>query len=364
MEEGIPVTARVPLFSPEQHLSLELKPPIRVCVTGAAGQIAYSLLPQIASGRMFGPKVPVILHLLDIPASMDMLRGVVMELEDCSFPLLQSIKPTCDVQEALANVDAAILVGAFPRKEGMMRKDLIFSNGRIFKEQGRALNKYASPRTKVLVVGNPANTNCYICRKYAPNIPAENFSALTRLDQNRAKIQCALKLHVPIQRVMNVIVWGNHSSTMYPDLTHASVLLDDDPARLNRVKLLEMLQDKDWILGSFEPIVQNRGAEIIKARKLSSAMSAASAICDHMRDWWYGTREGEWVSMAIPSDGSYNVPEGIVFSFPVSIDKDGNWKIVQGLDIDPESLTKIKISLEELVQEKETVDNLLLTEQN
>lgn len=316
--------------------------PVRVCVTGAAGQIAYSLLPNIASGRMLGPDTPIILHLLEVSVAQHALRGVVMELEDGAYPLLRQIVTTTDPAVAFKDVDIAILVGAFPRKQGMERKELLEKNAGIFKEQGAAIDQYASRNVKVLVVGNPANTNCLICKHYAPSIPAENFSALTRLDHNRAKAQIAMRLNLPVTQVKNVIIWGNHSSTQYPDVSHGSAA--------GKV-IREAIQDDTYLNGEFIKTVQVRGAAIIEARKLSSAMSAAQAIIDHINNWVLGTPEGEWVSMAVPSDGSYGIEPGLIYSYPVTC-KGGKYTIVQGLSIDDFSRQKMDITKQELVEER------------
>lgn len=317
--------------------------PVRVCVTGAAGQIAYSLLPNIASGRMLGDNTPVILHLLEVPMAQDALRGVVMELEDGAYPLLRQVITTTDPAVAFKDVDIAILVGAFPRKQGMERKELLEKNAGIFKEQGAAIDKFASRNVKVLVVGNPANTNCLICKHYAPSIPAENFSALTRLDHNRAKAQVAMRLGLPVAEVKNVIIWGNHSSTQYPDVNHGSAA--------GKV-IREAVADDAYLNGEFIKTVQVRGAAIIEARKLSSAMSAAQAIVDHVNNWVLGTPEGEWVSMAVASDGSYGIEQGLIYSYPVTC-KDGKYTIVQGLSIDDFSRQKMDITKQELIEERQ-----------
>ncbi|EEB12070.1 malate dehydrogenase, putative [Pediculus humanus corporis] len=322
--------------------------PIRVVVTGAAGQIAYSLLYQIAHGDVFGPNQPLILHLLDIPPMMGVLEGVVMELTDCALPLLYEIVPTADPGVAFKDVDAAFLVGAMPRKEGMERKDLLSANVKIFKIQGEALDKFAKKTVKVLVVGNPANTNALICSKFAPSIPKENFSAMTRLDQNRASAQIALKLGVPISNVKNVIVWGNHSSTQYPDVFHATVHKQGS----NPVPVYDAVNDTKWLQENFVTTIQKRGAAVISARKMSSAMSAAKAAGDHMKDIWHGTQPGCWVSMGVVSDGSYGIPKDIVFSFPVTIENK-NWKIVQGLNLDGFSKGKLELTAKELLEERQ-----------
>ncbi|XP_030768187.1 malate dehydrogenase, cytoplasmic [Sitophilus oryzae] len=261
--------------------------PLRVVITGAAGQIAYSLLYMVAKGDVFGPNQPIILHLLDIPFMMGVLEGVVMELSDCALPLLHGVIPTDDPNVAFKDVSAAFLVGAMPRKQGMERKDLLGANVKIFKVQGEALDKYAKKDVKVLVVGNPANTNALICSRYAPSIPKENFTAMTRLDQNRAQAQIASRVGVPVQQVSNVIIWGNHSSTQFPDAAHATVSIDG-----KSIPVPEAVKDCDWLGSVFVETVQKRGAAVIAARKMSSAMSAAKAASDHMRDWFLGTAPG------------------------------------------------------------------------
>uniref|UniRef100_A0A2A4K5R7 Malate dehydrogenase n=4 Tax=Noctuidae TaxID=7100 RepID=A0A2A4K5R7_HELVI len=320
--------------------------PIRVVVTGAAGQIAYSLLYQIASGAVFGPNQPVYLHLLDIAPMMGVLEGVVMELADCALPLLAGVMPTAKPEEAFKDVVAAFLVGAMPRKEGMERKDLLAANVRIFKEQGQALDKVARKDVKVLVVGNPANTNALICSKYAPSIPKENFTAMTRLDQNRAQSQLAAKIGVPVQNVKNVIIWGNHSSTQFPDASNAIVTVGGAqkpvPAAIN---------DDAYLKSAFVTTVQKRGAAVIAARKMSSALSAAKAASDHMRDWFLGSGD-RWVSMGVVSDGSYGTPRDVVFSFPVTT-ANGKWKIVQGLTINDFARQMLDATGKELAEEKQ-----------
>jgi len=325
--------------------------PLRVLITGAAGQIAYSLLYSIAKGDVFGANQPIALHLLDIEVMDNVLKGVVMELQDCALPLLTEVVATYEYPKAFKDIDVAILVGAMPRREGMERKDLLKANVRIFKGQGEAMEQYAKKTVKVLVVGNPANTNCFICKKYAPSIPPENFTCLTRLDQNRAQSQVAQKLReqnifVSSLDVSNVTIWGNHSSTQYPDVNHGVVNIQG-----KTVSVRDAIKDDNWINTSFVEIVQKRGAAVIAARKLSSAMSAAKAICDHMRDWWTGTAPGQWVSMGVMSDGSYGIEKGLVFSFPVNI-SGGKWSIVQGLSLNDESKAKIGITSNELVEEK------------
>uniref|UniRef100_A0A8C4LG27 Malate dehydrogenase n=1 Tax=Equus asinus TaxID=9793 RepID=A0A8C4LG27_EQUAS len=345
--------------------------PIRVLVTGAAGQIAYSLLYSIGNGSVFGKDQPIILVLLDITPMMGVLDGVLMELQDCALPLLKVLEPgktemkepadwvsdviaTDKEDVAFKDLDVAILVGSMPRRDGMERKDLLKANVKIFKCQGAALEKYAKKSVKVIVVGNPANTNCLTASKSAPSIPKENFSCLTRLDHNRAKAQIALKLGVTSDDVKNVIIWGNHSSTQYPDVNHAKVKLQG-----KEVGVYEALKDDSWLKGEFITTVQQRGAAVIKARKLSSAMSAAKAICDHVRDIWFGTPEGEFVSMGVISDGnSYGVPDDLLYSFPVTI-KDKTWKVVEGLPINDFSREKMDLTAKELAEEKETAFEFL-----
>jgi len=322
--------------------------PIRVLVTGAAGQIGYCLVYQIAKGDVFGPTQPVELVMLDIPPLMEALEGVCLELMDCSLPLLHKVIPSVNEQEAFKDVDAAFLVGAMPRKEGMERKDLLAANVKIFKSQGKSMAAVAKKNCKVLVVGNPANTNAYICAKYAaPNIPARNISAMTRLDHNRAVAQIAARSGVAVSNVKNVIIWGNHSSTQFPDVKHAKVFKDNQWQ-----EAYSTVKDDNWLKADFIKLIQTRGAEIIKKRKLSSAMSAAKAACDHMRDWFQGTKEDSWVSMAVPSDGSYGIPQGIIYSFPVKIDATTKeWSIVQGLNIDDFARFKMDATLKELQEE-------------
>ncbi len=322
--------------------------PVRVAVTGAAGQIAYSLLFRIASGDMLGPEQPVVLQLLEVTPALGALRGVVMELEDCAFPLLAGITTSDDPEAAFGDADIAMLVGARPRSKGMERKDLLEANGAIFTEQGRALGACAAPGVKVLVVGNPANTNALIAQANAAELPPERFSAMTRLDQNRARAQVAAKAGVPVGEVADLVIWGNHSSTQYPDLFHAKVA--GRPAA-------EVIGDQAWVEDQFIPTVQQRGAAIIEARGASSAASAASAAIDHVRDWVLGTGERGWVSMAVVSDGSYGVAEGLISSFPVTCEG-GSWSIVQGLDIDPFSRGRIDASAAELAEERDAVARL------
>ncbi|XP_015172367.1 PREDICTED: malate dehydrogenase, cytoplasmic [Polistes dominula] len=327
--------------------------PINVVVTGAAGQIAYSLLYHISSGSIFGPQQPINLRLLDIPPMMKVLDGVIMELEDLALPLLREITPTTDPSIAFNDVAAAFLVGSMPRKEGMERKDLLAANVAIFKVQGEAIDKFAQKEVKVLVVGNPANTNALICSHYAPSIPKENFSAMTRLDQNRAQSALAKKLGVKVNDVKNVIIWGNHSSTQYPDGRHATVTIK------NSFKSVpDVLNDNDWLDNTFVEMIQKRGAAVIAARKMSSAMSAAKAAADHMRDWWLGTKPGHWVSMGVMSDGSYGIAKDIVFSFPVSIENK-QYKIVQGLAINEFAQSKLDVTAQELEEERKEAQSIL-----
>ncbi|XP_022912794.1 malate dehydrogenase, cytoplasmic [Onthophagus taurus] len=327
--------------------------PIKVVVTGAAGQIAYSLLFMIGKGDVFGTDQPLILHLLDIPPMMGVLEAVHMELRDSALPLLRDVIITADPNVAFKDVSAAFLVGAMPRKQGMERKDLLRSNVSIFKTQGQAIDQYAKKDIKVLVVGNPANTNALICAKYAPSIPKENFTAMTRLDQNRAQAQVAAKLGVAVNEVYNVAVWGNHSSTQYPDISFAKIKQDGEEK-----DVLGLIQDDEWVRKEFLPTVQNRGAAIIAARKLSSAMSAAKAAADHMKDWWSGTPEGKFVNMGVISDGSYGAPNNVIFSFPLTI-KDKKWSIVQGLVFDAFGKDKFDLTSKELVEERDEAMSII-----
>lgn len=322
--------------------------PLRVLITGAAGQIAYSLLYSVAKGDVFGANQPISLVLLDIEAMMGVLKGVVMEMTDCALPLLREVVPTADISAAFKDIDVAILVGAMPRREGMERKDLLKANVRIFKQQGEALDQYAKKTVKVVVVGNPANTNAYICKMYAKSIPPENFTCLTRLDQNRAQSQVAARLGVSAQEVHNVIIWGNHSSTQFPDVEHSTVNLGG-----KAVKVFDAIKDDAWLKGEFISVVQKRGGAVIAARKLSSAMSAAKAICDHMHDWWFGTAPGRWVSMGVPSDGSYGIEAGLLFSFPVKINPDHTYTIVKDLEINSFAREKLDATKQELIEERD-----------
>lgn len=322
------------------------KEPIHVLVTGAAGQIGYALVPMIARGVMFGLDQPVVLHMLDIEPAAEALNGVKMELVDAAFPLLKGVVATTDVVEACTGVNVAVMVGGFPRKEGMERKDVMSKNVSIYKSQASALEKHAAANCKVLVVANPANTNALILKEFAPSIPKENITCLTRLDHNRALGQISERLSVHVSEVKNVIIWGNHSSTQYPDVNHATI---KTPAGEKPVR--ELVGNDEWLNGEFITTVQQRGAAIIKARKFSSALSAASAACDHIRDWVLGTPEGTWVSMGVYSDGSYNVPAGLIYSFPVTC-KNGEWSIVQDLPIDELSRKKMDATAQELAEEK------------
>lgn len=322
--------------------------PKRVAVTGAAGQIGYSLLFRIASGQMLRPDQPVVLQMLEIAPAMDALKGVAMELEDCAFPLLHDMVLTTDPKEAFADADAALLVGAMPRKAGMERGDLLEANGGIFRPQGQALAEVASRDVRVLVVGNPANTNALIAQSNAEGLDPRQFNAMTRLDHNRALSQLSQRTGVPVGEIRRMTIWGNHSSTQYPDLFHCEI--DGRSA-------YEVVDDHDWVENTFIPTVAQRGAAIIEARGASSAASAANAAIDHMRDWFGGTPDGDWVSMAVPSDGSYGVPEGLISSFPC-VCRDGEWEIVAGIDIDDWSRSRIDASANELAEEREAVREL------
>ncbi|MBJ7460020.1 MAG: malate dehydrogenase [Ilumatobacteraceae bacterium] len=322
--------------------------PVRVAVTGAAGQIGYSLLFRIASGAMLGPNTPIILQLLEITPALGALEGVKMELEDCAFPLLQQVVCTDSGDVAFGDADVAMLVGAMPRKDGMERADLLSANGGIFKPQGQAIAANAKKDIKVLVVGNPANTNALIAMNNAKGMNPGQFTAMTRLDHNRAISQLAAKLNRPVSSIKKMTIWGNHSTTQYPDLFHCEVDGKNAAAAVN---------DQQWLDETFIPTVAKRGAAIIKARGLSSAASAANAAIDHVRSWATDTPEGDWVSMAVPSDGSYGVPEGLISSFPC-VCKNGEYKIVQGLDIDAYSRGKIDASVAELVEERDAVREL------
>ncbi len=322
--------------------------PVRVAVTGAAGQIGYQLLFRIASGQLLGPDTPVYLSLLEIPDAVKAAEGTAMELVDCAFPLLAGIDISDDPNEAFDGVQVALLVGARPRSKGMERSDLLEANGGIFKPQGEALNNHAAEDVRVLVVGNPANTNCLIAQSNAPDIPRERFTAMTRLDHNRALAQLANKTQTPVAEITNLAVWGNHSTTMYPDIFHAKVRGEN---------AIEVVDDMDWVENDFMPTVQKRGAAIIEARGASSAASAANAAIDHVHDWVLGSKSDDWVSMAIPSDGSYGVDEGLISSFPVTC-RDGRYEIVQDLDISDFSRQGIEKTVNELKEERQAVEKL------
>ncbi len=325
-----------------------MKAPVRVAVTGAAGQISYSLLFRIAAGQMLGEDQPVILQLLEITPALGALEGVAMELDDCAFPLLAGIVQTDDPNVAFKDADYALLVGARPRGPGMERKDLLEANAAIFSVQGKAISDNASPDIKVLVVGNPANTNALIAQRNAPNINPRQFTAMTRLDHNRAMTQLAQKTGTTINDVKKMTIWGNHSSTQYPDLHHCTV----------SGKTAIDLVDQDWYEATYIPEVQQRGAAIIKARGASSAASAANAAIDHMRTWALGSDDGDWVSMGVYSDGSYGIAEGLIYSFPC-VCKGGDWEIVQGLDVNEFSSGKMKATEQELAEERDAVSHLL-----
>ncbi|MFJ8868151.1 malate dehydrogenase [Streptomyces sp. NPDC102473] len=322
--------------------------PVNVTVTGAAGQIGYALLFRIASGHLLGPDVPVNLRLLEIPQGLKAAEGTAMELHDCAFPLLRNIEITDDANVGFAGANVALLVGARPRTKGMERGDLLSANGGIFKPQGKAINDNAADDIKVLVVGNPANTNALIAQAAAPDVPAERFTAMTRLDHNRAISQLAAKTGAAVSDIKRLTIWGNHSATQYPDIFHAEI------AGKNAA---EVVNDEAWLADTFIPTVAKRGAAIIEARGASSAASAANAAIDHVHTWVNGTAEGDWTSMGIPSDGSYGVPEGIISSFPVTT-KDGKFEIVQGLDINEFSRARIDASVKELTEERDAVREL------
>lgn len=315
---------------------------LRVCVTGAAGQIGYSFIPMLCNGSVFGPDVKIQLRLLDIPNAIKVLEGVFLELQDCAYPLVDDIKFGDNPRDMFLGCDLVVFVGGFPRKQGMERKELLKINGSIFNDQGKALNEVAKKTVKCLVVANPANTNCLILQRHAPTIPKENFSCLTRLDQNRAVAQIALKSNVHTTDVNNVIIWGNHSATQYPDVNHATV--QGKPVR-------NIVNDDAYLNIDFISKVQKRGAEIINVRGASSVFSAANAVKDHLRDWYHGTKPGTYVSMGVVSDGSYGVPEGLVFSYPVKTEN-FTYTIVKDLPLDPFSQEKIRLTIQELVEER------------
>jgi malate dehydrogenase len=326
------------------------KIPIKVAVTGAAGQIGYSLLFRIAAGAMLGSDTPIALRLLEITPALKAAEGTAMELSDCAFPLLSSVDISDDPNVAFDGVNIALLVGARPRGPGMERSDLLEANGGIFKPQGQAINARAASDVRVLVVGNPANTNALIAMSHAPDVPRQRFSAMMRLDHNRAKGQLAAKAGVGVGEVTNMTVWGNHSATQYPDILHA---------KISGKSAVEIVDDRTWLEGNFIPTVQKRGAAIIEARGASSAASAASAAIDHVHDWLAGTPAGDWVSMAVPTDGSYGVAEGILSGFPVSC-ADGEYAIIEGLEIDAFSRERIDKSVAELLEERAAIEELSL----
>ncbi|MCC6167517.1 MAG: malate dehydrogenase [Caldilineaceae bacterium] len=323
--------------------------PVRVAVTGAAGNIGYAILFRIANGDLFGPEQPVILHMLEITPAMKALEGVAMELEDCAFPLLQGMVLSDDANQAFGGVNWALLIGARPRSKGMERKDLLDANGAIFKPQGQALNSRAAADVRVLVVGNPANTNCLIAMRNAPDIPHERFTAMTRLDHNRAVNQLANKAQVYVTDVKKVTIWGNHSSTQYPDAYHAEI--GGAPAAA-------VIDDDAWIRSAFIPAVQQRGAAVIEARGQSSAASAANAAINHVQSWHHGTPEGDWVSMAIPSTGVYGAPQGVIFSYPVTI-RNGRYTIVDGLSLSDFDRQMLAATGRELEEERDAVSAIL-----
>jgi malate dehydrogenase len=325
-----------------------MKKPVRVTITGAAGQIGYQLAFRIASGQMLGDDQPVILQLLEIPPALPALQGVVMELDDCAFDTLAGVVASSDPDTAFRDADFALLVGARPRGPGMERKDLLEANAQIFSVQGKAINEFASRDIRVLVVGNPANTNALIASANAPDVPVRNFTAMTRLDHNRAKAQLAVKTGNHVTDVKRMIIWGNHSATQYPDIHHATV----------KGKAASKMVDQQWLTDTFIPTVQQRGAAIIKARGASSAASAASAAIDHMRDWALGTPDGDWVSMGIAADGSYGISEGVIYSYPVRCKK-GTFTIVSGLEINEYSRARMLATEKELREERAAIESLL-----
>ena len=329
-----------------------MKPPIRVAVTGAAGQIGYALVPRIAAGEMFGPDQPVILQMIEIPdeKAMKALEGVAMELDDCAFPLLAGTVVTSDLAQGFSGASWALLIGSRPRGAGMERNDLIKVNGPIFTGQGKAINDHAAKDVRIAVVGNPCNTNCLIAMHSAPDVPRERFTALTRLDENRARAQLAKKAGRPITAVKNTLIWGNHSATQVPDYQNTTI--DGKPAN-------QVVTDKAWLQGEFFKTVQQRGAAIIAARGSSSAASAANALIDHVRDLVRPTPKGEWHSVCVVSDGSYGVTEGLISSFPVTSDGRGNWEIVKGLQLEPFLQEKLAASVNELAMERTVVADLL-----
>jgi malate dehydrogenase len=322
--------------------------PVRVAVTGAAGQIGYAILFRIASGQLLGPDTSVHLSLLEIPAALKAVEGTAMELDDSAFPLLAGVDISDDPNQAFDGANVALLIGARPRTKGMERSDLLEANGGIFKPQGKALNDHAASDIKVLVVGNPANTNCLIAQSNAPDIPRERFTSMMRLDHNRALAQLAAKAGVPVAEVTNMTVWGNHSPTQYPDIFHAQV---------KGQNAAEVVSDQAWLESDFIPTVQKRGAAVIEARGASSAASAANAAIEHVHDWVLGTPDGDWVSMGIPSDGSYDIEEGVIFGFPVTC-SNGSYEIVRGLDMNDFSRARLEVTVNELGDERATIKQL------
>jgi len=331
------------------YFEKKMKPPIRIAVSGASGQISYSLLFRIVTGDMLGKNQPVILKLLDITESQSALSGVAMELEDCAFPLLSDLVVTDNPKVAFRDADIVLLVGALPRGKGMERKDLLEINGKIFAAQGKALDEVANRDVKVTVIGNPANTNTLITMKNAPGLKPYNFSAMMRLDHNRALSQIAMKITRSVSDISKMVVWGNHSGTQYPDLSFAEI----DSLSINA-----LINNQEWVENYFIPTVQNRGMSIIKARGLSSAASAANAAINHVHDWVFGTKKNDWTSMGIPSDGTYGIPEGVIYSYPV-VCENGSYKIFQGLEINEFSKRRMKITYEELVEERALISHLL-----
>jgi malate dehydrogenase len=325
-----------------------MKPAVNVAITGAAGQIGYALAFRVASGALLGPDTPVNLHLLEVTPALAALSGVVMELNDCAFPTLNEVLASDDARVAFRDCQVALLVGARPRGPGMERKDLLLANAQIFSAQGKALNEVADRKVKVLVVGNPANTNALIARANAKDLEPRNFTAMTRLDHNRALSQLAHKTNTQVGNIRRMTIWGNHSATQYPDLSHAEV----------RGKPAKSLVERKWIEEEFIPVVQQRGAAVIKARGASSAASAASAAIDHVHTWVHGTAPGDWVSMAVPADGSYGIAAGVIYSYPVTV-QGGDYKIVAGLDVDEFSRQRMDATLAELREEREGVKDLL-----
>jgi malate dehydrogenase len=324
--------------------------PVRVAVTGAAGQIGYAILFRVASGQLLGPDTSVHLSLLEIPDALKAVEGTAMELDDCAFPRLAGVDITDDPNKAFDGVNIALLIGARPRSKGMERSDLLEANGGIFKPQGKALNDHAASDIRVLVVGNPANTNCLIAQQNAPDIPAERFTSMMRLDHNRAIAQLAAKAGADVREVTNMTVWGNHSPTQYPDIFHAKV---------KGTNAAEAVDDQEWLEGDFIPTVQKRGTAVIEARGASSAASAANAAIDHTRDWVLGTPDGDWVSMGIPSDGSYGIDEGLISGFPVTC-ANGSYQVVQGLELNDFSRSRLEVTVNELKEERETITRLEL----